>query len=296
MPQPLRLPDAVHGRPFAVAEALDHDVPGTRLRRSDLVAPFHAVRRPVEMTGWHADCLAYAAKMPSTWVFSHVTAARIHGIPLPRRLENDPRVHVTALGERAPRGAGVAGHTTQRMPQVRYSGGVRVTAAVRTWTDLAPYLNLDELVVAGDRLLDIPNPLSSVEELLAEVGGHAARRGHRLLARAADLVREGSRSPRESRARLALVRGGLPEPELNATIVLRRRVVHGDLVYREQRVLFEYEGDQHRTDAWQWAHDLERYNDLAEAGWLTIRASKTMTDAEVVTRVARALVSRGWKR
>ncbi|WP_396641221.1 hypothetical protein [Microbacterium sp.] len=205
-------------------------------------------------------------------------------------------MHVTALGERAPRGAGVAGHTTQRIPPMRVSGGVRVTSAVRTWTDLAPHLGLDELVIAGDRLLGIPTPLATIDELLAEVSEHSARRGHRLLARAVELVREGSRSPRESRARLALVRGGLPEPELNATIALRRRIVHGDLVYREQRVLIEYEGDQHRTDARQWAHDLERYNDLAEAGWLTIRASKTMTDAEVVARAARALTSRGWKR
>ena len=247
------------------------------------------------MTGWYADCLAYAAKMPSSWTFSHVTAARIHGIPLPRRLENDPRVHVTALGERAPRGAGVAGHTTRRIPQVHVSHDVRVTAAVRTWTDLAPQLSLDELVIAGDRLLGIPTPLATVDEILAEVGAHAARRGHRLLARAVQLVREGSRSPRESRVRLTLVRGGLPEPELNAAIPLLRRVVHGDLVYREQRVLLEYEGDQHRTDGWQWAHDLERYNDLAEAGWLTIRASKTMTDAEVVARAARALRARGWR-
>ena len=293
MPEPHRLPDDLRGRPFTVAEALEQGVPGTRLRRSDLAAPFHAVRRPVEMSGWYSNCLAYAAKMPAAWTFSHITAARIHGIPLPARLEEDPRVHVTALGQRAPRGVGVAGHTTQRIPQVRLSKGVRVTSAVRTWTDLAPQLSLDELVIAGDRLLGIPTPLATVDDILREVGEHATRRGQRLLVHASGLVRPGSRSPRESRTRLALLRAGLPEPELNARIVLPRRTIHGDLVYRERRVLLEYEGDQHRTDSRQWSHDLGRYNDLAEAGWLVIRVSRATSDAEVVARAARALASGG---
>ncbi|WP_157535964.1 hypothetical protein [Microbacterium sp. Root166] len=85
----------------------------------------------------------------------------------------------------------------------------------------------------------------------------------------------------------------MPEPALNAEIVLPRRIVHGDLVFREWRTLVEYEGDQHRTDAVQWSRDLERYNDLVEAGWLVIRVSKSMPSGEVVARVARALHSRG---
>jgi len=241
-----------------------------------------------------ADVRAYATLMPPHTVLSHATAARLLGIPLPTRLEDDPRVHVTALGGRAPRGPGVAGHTTTRMPEETTLGMLRVTSPARTWADLSALLSLDELVIAGDCLRGLPSPLATDDDLIDAVHRHAGRRGRAALGTALDLVRPGSRSPRETRARLAVVRGGLPEPELNAPIVLRGRTVHGDLVFRPWRVLLEYEGDQHRTDAAQWAHDLGRYNDLAEDDWLVIRASRAMSDAEVVARTRRALRSRGW--
>lgn len=295
MPQPRELPPELRDRAFAVADAVGRGILADRLRRTDLAAPFHGVRRPAQQAGGYSDCIAYATRMPANHVFSHVTAARLLGIPLPARLSHDTRVHVTAVDGRAPRGIRVAGYATRRETLVeRVSGGLRVTSALRTWTDLASQLSVDELVEAGDRLIGQPRSLTTHAAMSEAVGASAGLRGYRTLVRAFELVRPGSRSPRETRARLALVRAGLPEPELNAEIVLRRRTVHGDLLYRRWRVLIEYEGDQHRADPWQWAHDLERYNDLAEAGWLVIRASKTMTDGDLAARAARALRSRGW--
>ena len=60
----------------------------------------------------------------------------------------------------------------------------------------------------------------------------------------------GSASPGETRLRLALVRAGLPEPELNVRLygVDGRYLGKPDIVYRRQRVVFEYEGDGHRLD------------------------------------------------
>lgn len=295
MSEPRELPPPLRDRAFDVAEAVGRGILADRLRRNDLVAPFHGVRRPAHHEVEHADCIAYATRMPATHVFSHITAARLLDMPLPARFTRDARVHVTAVNGRAPRGKGVAGYATRREPAIRRAaGGLRVTSALRTWTDLASQLSVDELVEAGDRLVGRPSPLSTHAEMAQAVGASAGLRGHRALVRAFELVRPGSRSPRETRARLTLVRAGLPEPELNAEIVLRRRTIHGDLVYRRWRVLIEYEGDQHRKDPRQWAHDLERYNDLAEAGWLVIRASKTMTEPDLAARAARALRSRGW--
>lgn len=185
------------------------------------------------------------------------------------------------------------GHTTVRDPRVWQTRGLRITAPERTWADLAPLLTLDELIVVGDRIVGLPRPPGTPIAMHGAVQESAGMRGSLALADALELVREGSRSPRETRARVALIRAGMPEPALNAEIVLPRRIVHGDLVFREWRTLVEYEGDQHRTDAVQWSRDLERYNDLVEAGWLVIRVSKSMPSGEVVARVARALHSRG---
>ena len=233
--------------------------------------------------------------MSGSHVLSHLSAARLHGIPLPTRLESDTRVHVTMIQGRAPRGPGVAGYTTRRDPHTLLLGPLRVTSPARTWADLAALLTVDELVVAGDRLVGLPQPLATPTEISDAVTDRRGLRGSRNLAYALELVRAGSRSPRETRARLALVRAGLPEPELNAPIAVRGRTLHGDLVYRSRRVVLEYEGDQHRTDAGQWAHDLERYNDLSEAGWLVIRASRKLSDTDLAARATRALISRGWK-
>jgi hypothetical protein len=102
-------------------------------------------------------------------------------------------------------------------------------------------------------------------------------------------------SPRETWARLQLVRSGLPEPEPNAVIVLRSgRRTKGDLVYPRYRVLVEYDGEQHLLDADQWATDVERLNDLAMDGWCVIRVTKRTSGVDLVARVRRALQERGW--
>lgn len=295
MSEPRPLPPALRSGPFTVADALAQDVPRARLNRRDLAAPFRGVRRSADDPSWLANHLAYAALMSDSHVFSHLSAARLHAIPLPTRLETDERVHVTLVQGRAPRGPGVVGHTTGRTPSTRLLGRLRVTSPARTWADLAALLTVDELVIAGDRLLGRPEALATPTEMYDAVADASGLRGRRNLAQALTLVRAGSRSPRETRARLALVRAGLPEPELNAPIPVRGRTLHGDLAYRPWRVLLEYEGDQHRTDPWQWAHDLERYNDLAETGWLVIRASKKLSDVGLATRTRRALISRGWE-
>ncbi|MFI8594873.1 hypothetical protein ACIGCK_10655 [Microbacterium sp. NPDC078428] len=200
MPEPHPLPPALRGAPFTTRSARDHGVAASRLRRRDLAAPFRGVRRAIGDEGWMADVRAYAALMPPHAVLSHATAARLLGIPLPTRLEDDPRVHVTALGGRAPRGPGVAGHTTTRMPEVRALGMLRVTSPARTWADLSALLSLDELVIAGDRLRGLPSPLATADDLVDAVHRHAGRRGRAALGTALDFVRPGSRSPRETRA------------------------------------------------------------------------------------------------
>jgi very-short-patch-repair endonuclease len=102
----------------------------------------------------------------------------------------------------------------------------------------------------------------------------------------------------ESRARLAFADGGLPEPELNADIVddAGNWIARGDFVWREARVVVEYEGDVHRTDRQQWLTDVARTELLEDAGWRVIRItardlSTPHLRARMVARIRRALMA-----
>lgn len=237
--------------------------------------------------------------MPEGHVFAGPTAAILCGIPLPLAVEQDRRLHVASLdGSRAPRRRGVIGSSTSVHPQVRRVPGIpgaRVTAPADTWCSLAPWLGLDDLVAAGDRLLGLPAPLATVHEIDEAVVRHGSRRGARNLTRARTLIRANVYSRRETFVRLVLTRAGLPEPEPNGLIVLRSgRRTRGDHVFREFRVLIEYEGEQHLLDVDQWTTDVARFNDLIDDGWWVIRVAKRMPHAELIARTTRALRERGW--
>ena len=77
----------------------------------------------------------------------------------------------------------------------------------------------------------------------------------------------------ETRARLAFGEAGLPEPELNATVHAEdgHFLARVDFLWREARVIVEYEGDQHRTDRRQWQYDIQRVRLLERMGWKVIR-------------------------
>ncbi|GAA1825291.1 hypothetical protein [Agromyces salentinus] len=295
MRPPNPIPSDLRTRPFHVATALDAGVSRRRLRHGDLATPFHAVRSVGSVESVQERAVAYAVRMAPDHVFSHATAAMLHGIPLPLQVERDSRVHVSALGwGRAPRGRGVAGHSTGVETVIRVVHGVRAMGPADTWCSLAGVLDIDDLIAAGDRLIGLPRPLATLDEIDAAIVRHGRRTGSARLARARVELRANSYSRRESLARLTLVRAGLPEPEPNAQIRLRSGgCTKGDLVYRRHRVLVEYDGDHHRSDDRQWATDVSRLNDLVADGWIVIRVTKRTPPAELVARVARALEDRG---
>ncbi|GAB3119966.1 hypothetical protein GCM10027056_05400 [Glaciibacter psychrotolerans] len=234
--------------------------------------------------------------MPQDQLFSHVTAARLHEMPLPRFAQTDV-LHVTAVKPgRAPRGAGVVGHTLDRWPDVTWIKGVRVVAAAQVWCELATVLSLDDLVAAGDRLLGYRSPLATRQQVASAVIASAGNRGAKKLRAAFELIRERVESPRETWLRLLIVRAGLPEPETNLEIPMKpgRKRVRGDLMYPKYKVLVEYDGEQHRTDSAQYARDVERLAHIAEEGWIHIRVLKSTRVATALADLDRALRSRGW--
>lgn len=95
--------------------------------------------------------------------------------------------------------------------------------------------------------------------------------------------------------RLLLVAARLPEPVIGARIADAEGAMHPDLAYPRERVVFEYEGDVHRTDRATWMRDLTRRERMEAAGWRVIRVTAADVFAHpeaFVARVRRILATR----
>jgi very-short-patch-repair endonuclease len=219
---------------------------------------------------------AYAPRLRSGDRFSHLSAGRVWGIPLPRGLDD---VHVSSADPSRVRSAGVVGHRSRR-GETLHRNGLPVSDPAATFRELAPLLSIPALVAAGDHLVLDPRildpadlrPYITLDELTArlrEPGGRGIRRARAAL----ELVRIGAESPQETRLRLLARDAGLPEPLLQFELHDRRGRWIGafDLAWPEAALIAEYDGDQHRTSATQYERDIERFDRAADEGWHVIR-------------------------
>ncbi|WP_085477530.1 hypothetical protein [Rathayibacter oskolensis] len=136
-------------------------------------------------------------------------------------------------------------------------------------------------------------PLADLHERVDRFQG----RGRARLREALALVRDGADSPPETHFRLASVRAGLPEPQLQVPLFdSAGRLLGGpDGWYPGERVAWEYEGDGHRTSNRRFARDLGRYDDFAAIGVRVVRVvvGEFLPHPErSVERVRRALADR----
>jgi hypothetical protein len=85
-------------------------------------------------------------------IISHISAARILGLPLPYRVAIDPRLHVTVSRSRArSHQAGIHSHLGDLIPaEIVMTNGLRITHPARIVADLAGLLDLSELNVLLD--------------------------------------------------------------------------------------------------------------------------------------------------
>lgn len=301
MPPRRRLPERLAAGPFHVRDAAAAGIGEGRLRGPDLTRAFHGVRvSAVEPRSLVSSCRAYTARMRQAEVFSHGTAAELHGLPLPRRLRG--QVHVAAFAsEGLPRAAGVHGHRIRRGDvRVVRRFGLPVIHPVDAWCQLAGSLTERELVVAGDALLRRQAPFATPEELERAVRRRAGRRGQRRLVAALSRIRPRTDSAPESELRLDIVDSGLSEPQVNVAIfdASGRLIAIADLAYPQYRVAAEYDGDHHRTDRAQYARDIDRLDDVAQEGWRVVRFNASHRGPLRQQRLARlreALIAAGWR-
>lgn len=285
------IPQEWRGRAVATAAFAARGLPKFRANASDVEHPHHGVLAfgaPDETT--LDRCRRYAPALLDDQWFSHRTAAELWRLALPRASEP---LHVAVLDPRTPpRRPGVRGH---RVSDVRTGvvAGLPVVSAPDAWCQLGTRLRFEDLVAVGDSILGARHraPLASVDELRDAVDRHAGKRGMARVRAALHLVREGAESRPESLLRLAIMAGGLPEPEIAPPVaVAGGLVLHPDLGYRGARLAIEYEGDGHRTSAAQWRMDVHRAELLADAGWSLVRVtahSLFTARAELLALIAR---------
>lgn len=296
---PGSLPRDLESGPFSVAEALRRGVAPARLRRVDLRADFHGVRTSIfDVDDFETRCRAYATRLGQHRYFSHATAAVLWGFRLPLRVERSRDLHVTTVRPaRTPRTRGVIGHHVERPEHelVEHCGFLLPTPP-ETWRMLAGFLNVMELVVAGDGLICRTRPRATEAQLRRAVARNVGRRGNAKLRAAFNQLRAGTDSARETWLRLVLIAAGLPEPRVNEVISLPGDPVrYGDLVYPEWKVVVEYEGIHHQTSREVYLADIDRFEQVLPDGWRVVRIAKEHSANDAARRVRAALSAAGWR-
>ena len=136
----------------------------------------------------------------------------------------------------------------------------------------------------------------SIEDVLLITKRHEGARGVRQLRSLLPLVDGGAASPKETWLRLLLIDAGLPKPTTQIPVNDRWELVGLlDMGWEQFKVAAEYDGDQHRTDRRQYVKDIRRIPKLERRGWLVIRVIAEDHEDDIISRVHRALTSRGWK-
>ena len=259
-------------RPFTTETALSMGV-----KKRDLYGPrYRQVTHGIFVATAIPDTIVVRARaarlvLPKDAVFSHETAGRLLGGPVP----DTPIVHA-AVGRQCRRMAvNLQLHRYTYEPDAMWRHGLPVTTPAQTLIHLSVKVGLLPLVAFGDAM--VSRELVTLDELRRSVddwSGHGAARA----AYAMRYVRRGVDSAPESHLRLLFVLAGLPEPQVNyvdvgedGRIIRRVELAFRDTPKRgpggESHLGFEYDGWQYHSSPEQRAHDMTRREALREQGW-----------------------------
>ncbi|MDX6208036.1 MAG: hypothetical protein QOE24_427 [Frankiales bacterium] len=251
-----------------------------------LGVPHHLVRRRVEVGAWkrlHREVYvlrdlvrdpvrtsARAALIagPDGAITSHLLAGHLHRLQgLPELVYPELTV-AQAIGGYST--AGLVVHRTATLEAApRLVQGFPATTAARTLADLSPTLTLEQLVSAMDSALRMGTVSKTQLEAISR--RWVGRPGVQLLAKATPLAAVGSDSPLETRIRLVIVGGGLPEPVLQIVVVVDGDTYRIDMGYLEPQVAIEGDGREPHELPDALFNDRRRQNALSNAGWLPLR-------------------------
>lgn len=223
-------------------------------------------------------------------VLAGLAAAALHGS---QWIDDDEPIELVWRNPHPPRGVITRNERIQPDEVTRVSG-LPVTTLARTAFDLARHAPIGEAVARIDALMRA-TPFSR-EDVLLLAKRYCGARGLRRLRSALPLVDPGAASPKETWLRLLLIDAGLPVPTTQIPVHQNWRLVAClDMGWEEYRVAAEYDGDHHRTNRKQYARDQSRLRKLDDLGWIVIRVIADDKPDDVVGRVRRALIRRGYR-
>ncbi|MDR2322530.1 MAG: hypothetical protein LBE60_12870 [Microbacterium sp.] len=295
------------GAAFTLHEAKVAGLGRARADARDLHRPFRGVRSSGAPETFAAVVACGAQRLKPRQRFVGVTAARLWGLPHPRRwAQGEPLEVVVPPDATPPRSRGIRG---RRLREDRAStwriGSLPVVDPIAAVLSCAADLDVAQAVILLDALLaDADNypelrrgrPVASPQELGERVSLWGRFPGRTTILAALPRARAGVESPKETETRLRLVDAGLPEPVVQHEVREGRRLVARiDLAYPQWKIAIEYEGDGHRTDAAQWRRDIQRQRELEDRGWIVIRLTQLdLIDGSgaFLTRIRRAIAMR----
>jgi len=223
-------------------------------------------------------------------IVAGVAASALHGA---KWIDADTPIELIRQNSRLQRGLVVRDETLDP-DEVTHVRRLPVTTAVRTAFDLGRHLPRGEAVARLDALMRA-TPFS-IDDVDALAQRHKGARGLRRLRAALPLIDGGAASPKETWLRLLMLDAGLPKPTVQMPLVLRRRLVAVfDLGWGEYKVAAEYDGDYHRSDRRRFVKDIDKLAVAEDQGWIVIRVVSEHRPGDIVSRVYRALTSRGWR-
>jgi very-short-patch-repair endonuclease len=222
-------------------------------------------------------------------VLSHRTAARLHGLPV----DGPPGIELTLTrGSRGRARSGLCIHrtTTLHRQEVMRVARLPVTTIPRCVLDLAAELEVEAL----SRLVDRALTRTSRAKLSDAIDTHPHRAGAAVVRALLDPARPSADSWSAAEARLlALVRrAGLPLPESN--VRLGDHVP--DLLWREQRLIVEFDSWSFHGGPRAFQRDRERHNALVAQGYHVIHVTweqLTQQPEAVLVWIAGALARSG---
>ncbi|UJP40400.1 hypothetical protein [Cellulomonas palmilytica] len=219
-------------------------------------------------------------------VFSHTTAAVLHGLAL---WEVEPHTHV----RHEHRGSGNADpavrHHRPLPPDEHVTSviGLPVTDLALTVRDCLVGLSPLAGLVVADGALRVGLAPDRLADLVAGARGPGSARARLLVA----LADDGAESARETMARFAFLRAGWPPPQTQVRVVTPRGTYWADLGWPQWKVAVEYDGVAKYTDAprHKLLEEKLRRDAFAEAGWQTVHLTAADTISTIIDRTHRVL-------
>jgi hypothetical protein len=275
--------------PFVGSAALA----GGKINRHQLRTRFSAVFPDVYVPRRVTVPLPDRITAASLWsggrgVVAGLAAAAMHGA---KWIDDD--IHIELIHDNARSPSGIVTRRFTLFDDERQPfGAIAVTTPARTAFDVGRRGDLSTAVARLDSLARATGVTCS--DVQAVAAGHPGSPGLRRLESALELVDAGAQSPRETAIRLLLMRAGLPRPTTQIPVLDDRKhtVAYLDMGWERWMVAVEYDGDQHRTDRWQYVKDIRRIEMLERMGWIVIRVVAEDRSADVVRRARDAVEMR----